>query len=58
MASEKTHAPPIAKSQWGQLCFLTAIFLLTFLGRIVLAPLMPSIEKDLGIDHGEAGSSS
>ena len=56
MTLEKAHNQSVAESQWGQLCSLTAIFLLTFLGRIVLAPLMPSIEKDLGIDHGEAGS--
>jgi len=36
--------------------FLTGIFLLNFLSRIILAPLMPAIENDLGITHGEAGS--
>jgi NNP family nitrate/nitrite transporter-like MFS transporter len=42
--------------QLGPLLFLTAIFFLNFISRIIFAPLMPSIEKDLGISHGEAGS--
>jgi len=44
------------RSQLGPLLFLTAIFFLNFIARIIFAPLMPSIEKDLGISHGEAGS--
>ena len=36
--------------------FLTAIFFLNFLARIIFAPLMPTIEADLGISHSEAGS--
>lgn len=36
--------------------FLTAIFLLNFISRIELSPLVPSIEKDLGLGHGEIGS--
>lgn len=44
------------RSQLPPLLFLTGIFLLNFLSRIILAPLMPTVEKDLGIGHGEAGS--
>jgi len=40
----------------GPLVILTAIFFLNFITRIVFAPLMPEIEKDLGISHGAAGS--
>ena len=47
---------PSFGSQLGPLLFLTAIFFLNFISRIILAPLMPAIEKDLGISHGEAGS--
>jgi MFS transporter, NNP family, nitrate/nitrite transporter len=36
--------------------FLTAIFFLNFLSKIILAPLLPTVELDLGISHGEAGS--
>jgi NNP family nitrate/nitrite transporter-like MFS transporter len=37
------------------LLYLTGIFVLSFLARIILAPLMPAIERDLNIGHGEAG---
>lgn len=43
-------------SQLGPILFLTTIFFLNFVGRIVFAPLLPSIETDLGIAHAEAGS--
>ena len=43
-------------SQLGPILFLTTIFFLNFIGRIVLAPLMPTIENDLGLDHTQAGS--
>ena len=35
---------------------VTAIFYLNFSSRVILAPLLPVIERDLGIGHGEAGS--
>ena len=40
---------------WG-LCFLAMIFLINFIARIILPPLLPTIEKELGISHGQAGS--
>jgi len=48
-----------AKTQpfpWMPILFLTALFYLNFTARIILAPLLPVIEADLGIGHGEAGS--
>ena len=44
------------RSQMGPLFFLVGIFFLNFLSRIILAPLMPTIEKDLKVGHDEAGS--
>jgi NNP family nitrate/nitrite transporter-like MFS transporter len=44
------------RSQLGPILLLTAIFFINFLSRIILAPLLPAIEKDLGVGHGEAGS--
>jgi len=38
------------------LLLLVGIFYLTFVARVVLAPLLPVIEKDLGLGHGEAGT--
>ena len=40
----------------GPVGFLTAIFFINFLSRIILAPLLPTIEQDLGISHASAGS--
>ncbi len=39
----------------GPLLFLAAIFFVNFLARIILSPLMPVIEGDLKLDHGQAG---
>jgi NNP family nitrate/nitrite transporter-like MFS transporter len=44
------------KSHIGAILFLAGIFFLNFLGRIILAPLLPTIEKNLGLGHSEAGS--
>jgi NNP family nitrate/nitrite transporter-like MFS transporter len=38
------------------LLFLVGIFFLNFLSRIILSPLLPTVEKDLRIGHEEAGS--
>lgn len=42
--------------QLGPILLLTGIFFLNFMARIMLAPLMPNIERDLGVGHGEAGA--
>ena len=42
--------------QLAPIIFLTAIFLLNFISRIELSPLVPSVEKDMGLSHGEIGS--
>ena len=47
MASFRTSIP--------SLLFLTGIFFINFLSRIILAPLLPAVETDLHIGHGEAG---
>ena len=52
--NDSTHSS--LRSQMGPLLFLVGIFLLNFLARIILSPLMPSVEKDLKIGHDEAGS--
>jgi len=48
MVTFRSHIP--------SLLFLTGIFFVNFLSRIVLAPLLPAIEGDLNIGHGEAGA--
>jgi len=44
------------RAQVPPLLLLTSIFFVTFIARIVLAPLMPGVESDLNISHAEAGS--
>jgi NNP family nitrate/nitrite transporter-like MFS transporter len=39
----------------GPVVFLTVIFFVNFASRIVFAPFLPTIEKDLGISHSGAG---
>lgn len=51
MISKKTFPFPLTP-----LLLLVGIFYLNFISRVVLAPLLPVIEKDLGLGHGEAGS--
>jgi MFS family permease len=36
--------------------FLVAIFYLNFVSRVILGPLLPVLESDLGLGHGGAGS--
>lgn len=47
-ASFRNHLPP--------LFLLASIFLLNFSSRIILAPLLPTLEKDLALSHGDAGA--
>jgi NNP family nitrate/nitrite transporter-like MFS transporter len=48
MVTFRSHIP--------SLLFLAGIFFLNFLARIILAPLLPTIEGDLHIGHGGAGA--
>jgi NNP family nitrate/nitrite transporter-like MFS transporter len=43
-------------SQLGPLLILTSIFFLNFISRIILAPLIPEIEKGLNLSHADAGA--
>jgi NNP family nitrate/nitrite transporter-like MFS transporter len=51
--------PEVQETSDGQLrplLLLTSIFFVNFLSRIILAPMMPRVESDLGISHAEGGS--
>jgi len=48
--------PEPLRANLGPVLFITVLFFLTFLGRFIYAPLMPTIETDLGITHSQAGS--
>lgn len=47
-------APPL-RPFLRPLLLLTGIFTLNFVSRVILAPLMPAIERDLAIGHAAAG---
>ena len=42
-------------SQLGPLLILTSLFFLNFISRIILAPLIPEIEKAFNLTHADAG---
>ncbi len=52
-----SHPPPFYR--WDPLLpilFVTLIFFLTFIARVMFSPLMPRIEAEMNIGHGQAGS--
>jgi NNP family nitrate/nitrite transporter-like MFS transporter len=49
------NAPASRQSQILLLTLLTSIFLINFISRVILSPLMPVIEKDLALGHTAAG---
>ncbi len=48
--------PEPFRAKVGITLFLAWLFYLGFVTRVMFAPLMPAIEKDLGINHSQAGS--
>jgi NNP family nitrate/nitrite transporter-like MFS transporter len=48
--------PQTAALPLSPLLFLVVIFYLNFTSRVVLAPLLPVLEIELGLGHGQAGS--
>lgn len=43
------------RAQLGPVFFLAGIFFLNFVARIILSPLLPTIEKELAISHSQSG---
>jgi NNP family nitrate/nitrite transporter-like MFS transporter len=46
----------IFRTQLPPILLIASIFLFNFTSRIIVAPLLPMIEEDLGFSHGDAGS--
>ncbi len=44
------------RQAFGGLLFLTGLFYFNFTSRVIFSPLLPEIEKELGVDHAAAGS--
>jgi len=51
MPDERTQPFPLRP-----ILFITSIFYLTFVARVIMGPLLPVIEKEMGWGHGQAGS--
>ncbi|HIQ37736.1 MAG TPA: MFS transporter [Desulfocapsa sulfexigens] len=43
-------------SAFKGLFFLTGLFFFNFTSRVIFSPLLPVIEKEMGIDHAQSGS--
>jgi NNP family nitrate/nitrite transporter-like MFS transporter len=56
MQDNNNSADASFRRQLGPIMFLVGIFMLTFLSRIILAPLLPAVEKSLGISHAQSGA--
>lgn len=56
MNDPKTDANEGIRHNLAPLLILTSIFFINFIARVVLAPLMPTIETELGLTHAQAGS--
>ncbi len=56
MQDRKTSMDASFSQQLWPLLFLVGIFMLTFLSRVILAPLLPAVEKSLGISHAQSGA--
>ncbi|MEJ2025230.1 MAG: MFS transporter, partial [Deltaproteobacteria bacterium] len=48
--------PEPFRANLGSILFISTLFFLSFMGRFILAPLMPAIEQYLTITHSQAGS--
>lgn len=61
MSQQHTSVPPgavdgLGPRQVGAILFITLMFLLTFLARLIFAPLLPAMEAELGMAHTASGS--
>jgi MFS transporter, NNP family, nitrate/nitrite transporter len=54
--SNKGQENQMRHSQYFPLFFLTSIFFMNFIIRIIISPLMPTILPDMGLTRDEAGS--
>ena len=57
MLSEKAcPVPEPLSSRIAAILLLAILFFVNFLGRFIFAPLMLSIEKEMGFSHSQAGT--
>jgi NNP family nitrate/nitrite transporter-like MFS transporter len=56
MIDKACPSPERFGERLGAIVILTVMFFLNFISRIIFAPMMPTIEQDLGLTHSQAGS--
>jgi len=56
VSDKECPIPEPFRPNLGRILFVSTLFFLSFMGRFIFAPLMPTIEHELGITHGQAGS--
>ena len=56
VADKECPAPEPFRANLGRILFISVLFFLSFMGRFILAPLMPTIEQKFHITHGQSGS--
>ncbi|MFC1868013.1 MFS transporter, partial [Thermodesulfobacteriota bacterium] len=56
MPEKECPAPVPIRERFGSILFFSILFLLGFVCQFIFAPLMPTIEQELGISHSQAGS--
>ena len=55
MKDSQAQYEPQVSFQIGGIFFLAGLFFLNFASRMMLAPILPTVEGDLGISHAQAG---
>jgi len=48
--------PRTFRERFAPVLFISALFFLSFMARVIFAPLMPTLEGELGLNHSQAGS--
>jgi NNP family nitrate/nitrite transporter-like MFS transporter len=56
VSDKECPVPESFRANLGRILFVSALFFLSFMGRFILAPLMPTIEQKLDITHSQSGS--
>jgi MFS transporter, NNP family, nitrate/nitrite transporter len=56
VSDKECPVPEPFRANLGRILFVSALFFLSFMGRFILAPLMPTIEQKLNITYSQSGS--
>jgi NNP family nitrate/nitrite transporter-like MFS transporter len=56
VSDKECPVPEPFRANLGRILFVSALFFLSFMGRFIFAPLMPTIEQKLDITHSQSGS--